>query len=72
MMVEASWTFSSSDLHDGRVSRSISARFSDSTAAARRAYSSAFWASLSAASFRIWFALGMRSSMLPGMLIAPD
>jgi len=27
MTVEASWTFSSSDLPDGRVSRSISARF---------------------------------------------
>jgi len=38
MMVEASWIFSSSDLPDGRVSRSISARFSASAAAARRAY----------------------------------
>src|SRR6266550_3548288 len=47
--------------------RSLSARFSASTAVARRAYSSAFSASLRAASLWICFALGMRSSMLSGM-----
>src|SRR3954453_15823326 len=67
MMVEASLIFSSSDLPDGLLSRSIRARFSASAAAARRTYSSAFLASSSAASLRICSALGMSSSM-PGMI----
>src|SRR5947209_3285086 len=66
MMVEASLIFSSSDLPDGLLSRSIRARFSASAAVARRTYSSAFLASSAAASLRICAALGMRSSM-PGM-----
>src|SRR4051812_39061467 len=67
MMVEASLIFSSSDLPDGLLSRSIKSRFSASAAAARRTYSSAFLASSSAASLRICSALGMSSSM-PGMI----
>src|SRR4051812_27986705 len=66
MIVDASLTFSSSLLPDGLLRRSISARFSASTATARRTYSSAFSASLRAASLRMCVALGMRSSM-PGM-----
>ena len=54
MMVEASWIFLRlALLPDGRVRRWINACFSASAAAAARAYSSAFSASLRAASLRI-------------------
>src|SRR5262249_14395402 len=64
--------FSSSDLCEGWLSRAIRAFFSLSAATIRLAYSSAFSASLSAASFSILLALGISSLMSADMIDAPD